>query len=51
MASLLVEPLLRAGTVPTAAQLAEIGTRAAAAAAITVGRAGADLPLGARARR
>lgn len=44
MASLLVEPLLRAGSTPRAAQLTEIGTRAAEAAAITVSRVGADLP-------
>ena len=44
MASLLTEPSVRAGVAPSAADLQEIGERAVAAAAVTVSRAGADLP-------
>lgn len=44
MASLLAERAVRTGAPLSAADLAAIGARAAAAAAVTVTRAGADLP-------
>lgn len=44
MASLLAEPVIRARVPLTRQDLAAIGARAVAAAAITVSRAGADLP-------
>lgn len=44
MASLLAESAVRTGAALSAEDLAAIGRRAAAAAAITVSRAGADLP-------